>query len=324
MLRHAITLTCYLLVAAACACCLEPSGASAQACCVGGGGQLGVVGRERRAALTARLGYQRAMGSYANDGSYHGLRGASIDDLTLELGGGVRLFDHRLELSGTLPTRLQHRSYRGSQGSARVGLGDASLGVGLMLIRGSVDGVRRREPGTWIPFLDLNLGVLVPSGRAPENSHDQNGADVMGGGHFTLQGGLRLSQFVSLRQILTLSVLFERGLARDVHSLAGASHRYRPGAAVSLRASWLYARDMRWSGGLFVTTRLGRPAHQDRERVAGSASRSFSFGALLSWVFILPIWEATLSMSVDPFFSGPGRNLPQVGPRLSLLMKRSF
>jgi len=322
--RVASALALCLLTSVACVCCLGPSGVSAQACCVGGGGQLGVVGRERRAALTVSLGYQRATGSYANDGSYHRLRDASIDDVTLEFGGGVRLFDHRLELSGTLPTRLQHRAYRGSEGSTRVGLGDASLGVGVMLIRGSVDGMRRREPRTWIPFLDVNLGVSFPSGRAPEDSHDQNGADVMGTGHYTLQGGLRLSQFISLKQIVTLSALFERGLARAVRSLAGASHRYRPGAALSLRASWLYARDMRWSGGLFVNARLGDAAHQDGERVAGSATRSLSLGALVSWVFILPIWEATSSVSVDTFFDGPGRNMPQVGPRISLLVKRSF
>jgi hypothetical protein len=303
---------------------LEPTRVAAQACCVGGGGQLGVVGRERRAALTANVGYQRALGSYANDGGYHRLRRASIDDITLNLGGGVRLLDHRLELTFGAPLRLQHRAYRGSEGSTRVGFGDASFGVGVMVERGSVEGMRRGEPRTWLPFVDLNVGVVVPTGRAPEDSSDQNGADVMGTGHFTLQGGLRVSQFVSMKQIVTLSVLFERGVARNVQSLAGVSHRYRPGAALNLRASWLYARDMRWSGGLFMKARFGGSAWQDGERVGGSGTRSLSVGGLLSWVFILPIWEATLSVSVDPFFDGPGRNLPQVGARASLLVKRSF
>lgn len=301
-----------------------PAHASAQACCVGGGGQLGVVGRQRRAALTLNLGYQRAVGSYAPDASYHALRGSSIDDVTLQMGGGVRMFDHRLELSATLPTRLQHRHYPGSEGSTRLGLGDAALGVSVMAVRGSVEGIRAGESSTYVPFVDLEFGLSAPTGRPPEESRDQNGADVMGTGHFTFRGGLRLSQFLSLQQIVTISALYERGLARDVSSLGGTSHRYRPGDAVSLRASWLYVRDMQWSGGVFVSARFTTEAQQDGMVVPGSASRSLAVGGLVSWVFDLPDWEATLSVRLDPFFDGVDRNVPQVGPRLDLMVKRSF
>jgi len=297
--------------------------AEAQACCVGGGGQLGVVGRERRAALTAQMSYQRALGSYAADGDYHRLD-ASIDDVTLDLGGGVRFVDHRIELSALVPTRLQHRAYRGSEGSTRVGIGDVSLGAGVMVVRGSVDGMRRAEPRTWVPFVDLSFGVVLPTGRAPEDSTDQNGADVTGTGHLTLQGGLRVAQFLSMKQILTLSLLYEQGLARDVSSLSGTSHRFRPGRAVTARVSWLYARDMIWSGGLFANARFGAAAHQDGLLVHASGTRRLSLGGLLSWVFDLPYWEATLSLSLDAFFDGVDRNLPQVGPTASLLIKRSF
>jgi len=303
---------------------MVPNFASAQACCVGGGGQLGVVGRERRAALTAQLLYQRATGSYGDDGRYHPLRRISIDDVVLELGGGVRVFDHRLELSGSVPTRLQHRAFPGNEASTRVGLGDASVGLGVMVVRGSVEGMRRTEPSSYRPFLDLDLGVVLPTGRAPENASDQNGADVMGTGHFTLQGGFRSSQFLTLQHIVTLRVLYEQGLARDVPGPFGITRSYRPGRAVSVRASWLHVRDMRWSAGVFTNARFAASARQDGVRVPASASRRFSLGALLSWVFLLPNWEATLSLTLDTFFDGPDRNLPQVGPSLSVMVKRSF
>ncbi|MEZ4250463.1 MAG: hypothetical protein R3B99_19695 [Polyangiales bacterium] len=173
---------------------------SAQACCAGtGSGEVGLVGPCHDGGITSSLTYTRALASYDAEGGVHGTH-ASVDDLVLALSGGVRFADRRLLLALAAPVRLQHRRY-GEARSTRVGLGDTSVSLRAMAVRGSMRGFERGDAESYVPFVDLFATVGAPTGRAPNDAKDRLGADVTGTGAFSLALGTRLTSFLTLEAL---------------------------------------------------------------------------------------------------------------------------
>ncbi|MDH5491069.1 MAG: hypothetical protein OEY14_03890 [Myxococcales bacterium] len=302
---------------------LAPGSVRAQACCTAtGSGEFGLVGPCHDAAISAQLSYQAVIGSYGDTGAMRPLADATIGDLTLSLGAGLRLLNRRLEIGVIAPLRMQYRRF-GAERSLRARPGDVFVGTRLTTLRDTTTGIELGNSASYRPFLDLIAGLRLPTGRAPDASEDPLGADVTGTGSFELNLGLKITKFLTLEHAVSLSAIWAHRFSRTVSAPEGALE-FAAGERLSLRASWLYLPSLRWSAGLFIGASASSAATQDGQRIEASATHSLSFGGYATWVFLFPEWEVTASLSVDPFFPSGGRNLPYVGPSISLFLKRGF
>lgn len=303
-----------------------PSPAAAQACCtVTGAGEFGVVGPCHVAGISAQLSYQRAVGSYDEDGDFHRLRDASVDDVVLTLAGGVRFADQRLQLTAAVPTRLQHRRF-GEESTTSVGFGDVTAGFRALAVEGSSAGFDSDDRSTYVPFVELFTTVRAPTGRAPEDTRNSLGADIMGDGSWGLTLGTKVSAFLTLHHSVALNVAWSHRFARDVPPVeeAGQGRRFAPGEALDLRLAWTRIVNLWWSYGAFGAFRFTGAVDEDGQEVANSETHRTSFGFFVTHAIALPEWETTLSVSIDPFWPGGGSGLAFVGPTAAISIHRYF
>lgn len=297
--------------------------ARAQACCTAtGSGEFGLVGPCHTAALSAQLSHQQMLGGYGSDGRFRFFRSAIVADSVLSLGGGVRLLDRRVELGTIVPLRLQVRRFA-DQGSTRIGIGDVFIGSRVTTLRDTTTGIKNDVPESYVPFLDIIVGLRLPTGRAPESSQDPFAADVTGSGDFESSLGAKVTKFLTLSHTISLSAIWGHRFARWIDG-PDLSYRFAPGERLSVRASWLYIVDFRWSGGLFLAFTMAGVARRDGVAVEGSESHQLTAGGYVSWAFDFPDWELSASLTLDPFFPGAGRNISYTGPTLGLFLKRGF
>lgn len=316
------TLTFALLLFAAAA----PSPVAAQACCtVTGAGEFGVVGPCHSGGLSAQLSYQRAVGSYDEDGDFHRLHDASVDDVVLMVAGGVRFLDRRLQLTAAAPLRLQHRAF-GDESATSVGFGDVAASFRALVLEGAINGFDTSDSSSYVPFVELFTSARAPTGRAPEDTDDSLGADITGDGSWGLTFGAKISAFLTLHHSVALNIAWGHRFARDVPptEASGQGRRFAPGEALDLRLAWTRIHNLYWSYGAFAAFRFTGITEQDGEEVEDSETRRTNFGLFLTHAIALPEWETTLSITLDPFWPGGGSGLAFVGPTAAISIHRYF
>jgi hypothetical protein len=298
--------------------------AAAQACCTATGSEeFGVVSRCSSAVIAAQLAAEHALGSFDAAGRHRSIA-ASVDDVVLVLGAGVRLWPRALQIHGSVPFRLQRRDFPGLEPKTAAGLGDLALALRWTAISDLLEPLSA-DPATWLPYLDFHAGSRVPTGRPPEDSEEPSGADVTGDGTWSPFAGVKVSKFFGIHHAAQLQAGYTARLARDVPAgPGGGAASFDAGDVITLRAAWLYLHDLTFSGGPFVQLELTGPAEQDGQRIAGSDARRLRFGAHLSWVLEYPIWEAMLSASTDAFWDGAAKNVPFAGPAVGVSLSRHF
>lgn len=298
---------------------------SAQACCTAtASSQLGVVGRCYRGVLATQLGYDRAFGSFARDGTYAGLDDASVQDLTLTLAAGLRLFTPALQVYTTLPLRLQQRSFSGVPSETRVGTGDATAGLRAILVDDLMAGMNFGEPRTLLPFVEPFVVARAPTGRAPSESNTATQADVMGDGAWALAGGVVLTKFVTVRQAVSANASYGHRFAHSVSGAAGVERRFSPGAEIDVKLAYVEVLDLFWSWSLFTTVRWTLPARSEGQSVDGSESRRVRLGASVSHYLTYPKWQLIGAVAFDPPVSDLSQGVPYAGATATLSMQRNF
>ena len=315
-LRFALAATAFALLAG-------PVSAGAQACCTAtGSGEFGLVGPCHDAAVAVQLSHQQIVASYGPTGSVAALRNATYSDTLSSVGGGIRIIDRRLELGFVTPLRLQLRRID-QDASLGFGVGDVFAGARLTTLRDTTTGIKPGVAASYEPFLDLLAGLRFPSGRPPEAATDPLGADAMGTGDWETSLGFKLTKFLTLTHSVALGLVWGHRYTRSLEGPAGRC-RFSPGERLTLRASWTYIANFRWSGGGFVAASFHTAARRDGVPVEDSESHQTTLGGFLNWAFDFPDWELSLSLTVDPLFPGAGRNISYAGPTVALFLKRGF
>ena len=305
---------------------LVPASASAQACCTAtGAGEFSVVGRCQDAVLATQLSFQRGTGTFTDDGDYRSLDHARVNDMVVSLGGGFRPFSKRFQVHGSLPLRVQHRSFESTGDQVSLGPGDAAAGMRWTALQDRMSGISMDDASSLVPFLDFYAGMKVPTGRAPEETTVATGADITGDGAWQFLAGAKLSKFLTTKHVLGLQAAYSHSLARQIeHSTGGATTDFARGGQVDVSASYLHIHDLFWSWGLNSSYSTTAQAHADGTPVPDSQARRLRFGAHITHGFEFPYWEATLSVTADAWWDGPSENQPFVGPSAALTLRRQF
>ena len=285
-----------------------------QACCTATGShEFAVVGRCQQGVLASQLSFERAVGSHDREGQFHVLGRGHVQDVVMHVGGGMRIFDPRLQVSGSLPLRLQQRNFGSNHEAQAIGVGDAVLSLRYTALQDSMLGWKSASP----PFLDLIVMSTLPTGRAPHQGQEgQLGADVMGEGLLSLGAGARMVSFVTSAHAFFGAATYQwRGLP--------IGSRERPaGDALNLSLGYLYLFNLHWSASLYGNLR--HVFHDDSLSVENVGMTRLRSGASLSYVIVVPIWEISASVTTDPLFNGGGRNIPYAGVNGAIVLKRSF
>lgn len=312
----------------ACTLTLSAQAAWAQSCCTSGNPtEFAVVGACQHIAVAAQLGYQGYRGGYGSGGTYSSLDKLKMggQDATLLIGGGWRPLRGPVQIQGALPLRWQERSYEylGSHGSS--GVGDVSMGLRWSASEDKMSGAFSGEPGSWLPFVDVIAGIKMPTGRPTEDSKpDLAFSDVMGDGAWQMTAGLRVLKYLSTSSAVGVGVDYSHPFEHDKPDGSGSTVRVTKGDSVELRANAVHLQGMRWSFGAFASYLMGARAREDGKAVADSAVRHLRFGASVTRVLSMPNWESTLGVALDPWWQDGARNVPFVGPSVTLGVRRNF
>ncbi len=290
------------LVAAALA--AAPGAAFAQACCgTTGADDLAIVTGCASAVMAARVGWEGGLGRFDAQGRYARYDDYAAHDVVWTLGAGARLpWVPSLQVHGSLPVRMQHRR-AGDTRDMAAGVGDASLAL------------------RWkaLAPLDVEAGLRLPTGRAPEDATSPLAADATGAGAFAWTSAIRLTRWFVPAHGAFVDARFERAFERDVGPV-----RYAPGDALGLTAGWLFARDLVWSGGVTAGALWRGAAREDGRDVPDSDGHRLRLGVHVSRVLAAPHWDATLNLGLDPWWRDGGANVPLAGPSLALTVRHSW
>lgn len=298
--------------------------ASAQACCTAtGAGEFAVVGRCHDGVAAAQLSFERAWGSYDQQGRHNALGSAEVDDVILALGAGQRVITDSLQVHGSVPLRMQYRRFGDAEGTIAAGLGDAAFALRWTALEDRMGGLDLSEAGSLLPFLDVYAGLKVPSGRAPEHSQTSTGADITGDGAWQAIAGAKLSKFVTSSHVLAIQGEYAHRFSREIER-SGSATSFDAGEELSAQLSWLQIHDLFWSWGAFGKAQWTLNAREDGAIVEESAMRRLRMGAHLTHGVQFPQWEVTLAASVDAWWSGANRNVPYVGPSAALTLRRNW
>ena len=310
------------------ACALWTQVAWAQSCCTAGNPtEFAVVGACQHAAVAAQLGYQGYRGGYGSGGAYSSLDKLKMggQDATLLIGGGWRPLRSRVQIQGALPLRWQERSYEYLGSHSSTGVGDLSMGLRWSATEDTMSGAFSGEPGSWLPFVDVIAGLKMPTGRPTEDSKpDLAFSDVMGDGAWQMTAGLRVLKYVTTTSAVGVGVDYSHPFEHDKPDGSGGTLRVTKGDSVELRANVVHLQGRHWSFGAFGSYLIGANARENAKVVEDSAVRHLRVGASVTRVLSLPNWESTLGVALDPWWQDGGRNVPFVGPSLSLGVRRNF
>ncbi len=300
--------------------------ALAQACCSASNPtEFGVVGPCQHAAIATQIGYQSYSGTYDETGKNHKLTGMSPQDATLLIGGGWRPLRGPVQIQAALPLRWQQRAYPTMASQSAVGVGDAAVALRWTALEDKMTGVLAGEPGMYLPFLDLAAGVKMPTGRATEDGNpDKAGADVTGDGAWQVTATVRVLKYVTRQHAFGIGADYSHQFDRSVPDGNGGKSKFAKGDSLEVRGTWLQLHGMYWSWGAFASYLMGADAHQAGVAVPDSAVRHFRVGASVTRVLSLPAWETTLGVALDPWWQDGARNVPYVGPSVSLSLRRNF
>lgn len=299
---------------------LGPLPAHAQSCCTAtGSGELGVVGRCHKGVAAATLSFNESMGSYDTNGTFRDGK-ETFEKLTFAVGAGWRL-SHRFQLHAAVPIQRQERGLPGLGSGTAQGLGDTTIGARYLAAEDDMAGVG--EGGSGVPFVDLFVAARIATGRAPEDSQNETGADIMGTGYHSLSLGTQLTRFLDSGNAIVARVAVDLPMARTVDS-GDRSYRVKPGTGLDLRLGWVHVHSLRWSGGVTIGGRITGASSADGLEQIDSQTRRMNIVARLTRAIILPYWEVTASVVVEPWWRAGGVNLPSVGPTGALMLQRNF
>lgn len=229
-----------IVVAFATTALLSEKLASAQACCVAPGA-MGVtrLGPHEAALSGASARAESQMGSFDSAGHFTQLpRGARDVMLEQSLFTTVRYL-RRGQVSVVAPFVETMRAADGTS-SAGGGIGDLRFSTRWDLVF--------PEDARPFPGLALNGGVVVPTGRSPEEATDVLGATATGTGTTQAWGGFALEQTsgpwlgganatVTYRADRDVGPIRSSLSPRFAFGLAGA-HAWQSGAVLSLATAW--------------------------------------------------------------------------------------
>jgi hypothetical protein len=280
-----------------------PGAAFAQACCGStGSDDLAILSGCEQAVVAARVGWEGGFGSFDAQGRYAPYDEYAAHDVVWTLGAGTRLPVPSLQIHGSLPVRLQYRR-AGGAGDTAAGLGDAAVAARW----------------TALPALDLEAGLRLPTGRAPEDATSPLAADATGAGAWAWIAAIRLKKRFVPAHGAFVDARFERAFERDVGPV-----RYAPGDALGVTAGWLYVHDLVWSGGVTAGALWHGAASEDGRPVPDGEGHRLRLGAHVTRVLAAPHWDATLNLGVDPWWRDGGANVPVAGPSLALTVRRTW
>ena len=230
-----------------------------------------------------------------------------------------------VQIQAALPLRWQQRAYPTMASQSAVGVGDAAVALRWTALEDKMTGVLAGEPGMYLPFLDLAAGVKMPTGRATEDGNpDKAGADVTGDGAWQVTATVRVLKYVTRQHAFGIGADYSHQFDRSVPDGNGGKSKFAKGDSLEVRGTWLQLHGMYWSWGAFASYLMGADAHQAGVAVPDSAVRHFRVGANVTRVLSLPAWETTLGVALDPWWQDGARNVPYVGPSVSLSLRRNF
>lgn len=301
----------------------------AQACCVStGSSDFSVVGRKDVAAVAAMMQYQPMLGHFNRNGDYIPLERSIVRDVVFTAGFGIRPLPvfKQWQMNLAVPLRYQYRWLDGIPPSHRFGFGDASMSTRFTVLMDRLTGIRRKDPESLLPFLDVIIGVKSPTGRSPENSVEPSGSDAMGDGSWNINTGLSLQKFITRSSSILLGFDYEIRLPHEVSGSVddGTVAEFDPGNVTNYRASLQYVPDFAWNATLFSSLRVTYPSKLDGEVVEHSQILRWRMGISFTWMFAYPKWEATLAAMTDPWWNGGGWNVAAAGPSVMLQFRRNF
>lgn len=302
-----------------------PKAAHAQACCAAtGAGEFAVVGPCQKAVLGAQLSVEHGLGTFSEQGEFRTLTDARINDMILSVGGGVHVYKRSLQVYGSAPMRLQYRAWGSESGELSPGLGDISGGVRWTVLDDTGAGISAEDPGSFIPYVDLFVGLKAPTGRAPDQSESRLGADVTGDGFWAPSAGIKATKFLTPNHVLSLNAAVAYPLARAIDIPGAPDSDFRRGIATDLGVSYLYLHNIFWSWGLASTMKFEGESTLNGHTLAHSDTHRLRFGGHVTHGFSFPFWEASLSVMLDAWWDGAASNIPFVGPAVTLGVRRQF
>ncbi|MEM1007389.1 MAG: hypothetical protein AAGJ35_00160 [Myxococcota bacterium] len=278
-------------------CFAVPSNSHSAACCLSS--TLGGVGRLRtweQFALGVRLSSFVNLGSWNTQGLWRNeFHDFAQMDLRTELWGMVGL-GKRFDLYGRLPWFVNYRA-SSAQHEWGAALGDIEFGARFEL-------ASLGEHGDW-PGLAILAGVVIPTGRSPQQTSRPLASDVTTRGDWRVGIGVIVEKSWDVMFVqLSLGAQLPFGFVREdlqqtqrfgwnIQSLLTTGIEFVP--------QWVFALSLRflWEDIL----------HQGTFPVANTEKMDMGVGVALSWSFDAH-WSLILSVDTGLFFSGWGKNHP--------------
>lgn len=281
----------------------------AQACC----GSVGLVSPARlRIYEDVAAGFQArgkaGMGAFDKAGIYTGnAAGDSEWDFEQDVFGVIRVLNHG-QVAVLIPVMETRRTLQG--------VGDSGGGIGDIAVTARYDFIAAGERRI-IPGIALLLGIVTPTGSAPETATTPAGAT--GQGSFQGSVGVGIEQAYQ-RVFVTLNALAGLSTRRNV---GGVHESFGPTLTATLAAGSQLPHEV--TMGIYVSaTRRGVNSYDDGSDVgpiAGSDLLLLTTG-LAGMLSLSDQWRIQSTASWDLPIRGLGRNEPVTGIGASLSVMR--
>lgn len=281
------------------------------------------MGRDDLATVGAELAFDRAYGSFDQNGRFQTLREAEADDLVASLAAGIRLWPQRLQVYGRVPLRYQYRKLYGLGGEQHVGLGDSSLALRVTVVDGARQAPTFSECGTLLPQVDVFLGMRFKTGRGPNDARKGSLVDATGDGSNMAYFGASMAELFTRDQGVTLSSSYGYRFRRTVQTPMGLQ-RFNPGNEVLARAAFFYNLSLFWSLEFSLAWRSSASSTYDDTTAQGSSTRRVRAGLSVTRTLRFPSWQLALAATADPPIRGLGKNVALSGSTLSFSVRRNF
>lgn len=303
---------------------LRPEYLAAQACCgASSTTDFGVVPPHAQATLTSLLSFQQGFGSFDTSGDFTAARTLSDRNVTLRLGGGVRLPFNRLQIHGGIPVSLQQRG-TAEDSKLAAGLGDISAVLRLSALIPVLDGLQLDRPESFIPLWDIYSGVKAPTAPGPGADRDPSQVDVRGNGVFEWTLGTKVTKSLTLSHLIAFNIQYDVRLSTERDQGADTRIDFKPGNQLGLRLEWLHTHTLFWTFAAFANLRASGNSQIDGREVPSSEERLVNVGGLVTYAFAYPDWDVTIGLNTDAFWNQGGVNVPFAAFSATVAFRRTF
>lgn len=265
---------------------LTPAFAWAGGCCGGGVSSASVITGDERQMLATELSLKQTTRQATAWGAWQDKRHPeSVQTLSLQF---ARIFRDRFQLGASVQT-LRRESGVGQS----TGLGDSTLSFGY-------EALPEWEYSRWKPRGHVYLSAVVPTGRANDQSENDDFLDVRGRGFWSFDAGAILTK---TRRAWDAALQLEahRSLARSLRGSVGGAEAV-PGWGGTVSVGLGYTRNP-WRVGLGVSHMIEEPVRITGQfESSGSATQSTNLQLLASYRLVD---QATLLLRyIDPALIG--------------------